>query len=381
MNYRIVKEKFDLSLVPIVEASGKIFPDFEKRICKLKKSITDYGWIPDFGDLSYHGDNSHYALPFMVFKNKKGEFTIPNAQHRLRALRELGSTKIDVYFQTDDYNLNYTEEEINTKVNKIKAELERNGKGMFQSFEFDYNIKLKSRDDSYTIFLSTEWDAPYYINKKVLDIACNGGYFSFAAKINGARKVIGFDRDSYMIEKSHQFKDLLNLDVDLIVKDFWDFDWSQKFDIVFCNQCIYHFANDEYFSWGHSRKKSTEIYNSLDLICNATTNNLIMFTFINFEDPNFNDFSNGYRPGYLTLTKDLFNRGFKEVIIYHIEGSTKQTVVASKQPWKYLKFLSRSKNIKHYDSTFHRDNNKIPQNIHNFKWWDLSKEELKNLWK
>ncbi len=381
MNYRIIKRKLDLSLIPIEGEAAKLLNEYADRIVKVKQSIVDNGWIPDFGELSYHGDTAVYSLPFMVWENKKGEVRVPNAQHRLAALNKLDYKEIDAYVQTNIYDLKYTKEEIESKVNQIKLELKGNGKGMFQSFEFDYNIKLKSRDDSYRIFLSTEWDAPYYINKKVLDIACNGGYFAFQAKRNGAQKVIGFDRDSYMIEKACQFRDLLNFDVDLIIKDFWDFDWSQKFDIVFCNQCIYHFANSEYYSWGHSRYNSEEIYNSLDLICNATINNLVMFTFINFKDPNFNDFSNGYRPGYLTLTKDLFSRGFKEVIIYHIPGSTKQTIVASKQPWEYLKFLSKSKNIKHYDSTIHIDNNKIPHNIHNFKWWDLSKKELKNLWK
>ena len=98
-----------------------------------------------------------------------------------------------------------------------------------------------------------------------------------------------------------------------------------------------------------------------------------MHTFVNFKDPNFNDLSYGYRPGYKTLINDLYSRSFKEVRIYHQEGA-KYTVVASKQPWKYLYLREKSKYLVHNSSTITNDKALL-------EWWGLDEEELKNLWK
>ena len=49
MNYRIIKDKVDITHIPESNVLGKIE--------KIKESIIEHGWEPDFGDLSYHGDN------------------------------------------------------------------------------------------------------------------------------------------------------------------------------------------------------------------------------------------------------------------------------------------------------------------------------------
>lgn len=367
-DFRVIKEKIDLDKIVNVSPGTD-----RTRIDRIKESIKTHGWIPDFGDLSYHGDNCQHSLPFVLYrgnKNNPDELKLPNSACRYMALRELGYKTVDAFVYTHwHYNLKYTKEEIIREAERIRQKLERNKMGRYQTIYLDYKVEIKGRDNSEEIFYSNEWDRFYYTNKRVLDVACNFGYFLFEAKKNGAREVIGFDNNPGHIEMARSFRDLLNLDVNLSVQDFWNFDWSQKFDIVFCNQCIYHFANS---SLNYAPRGSGEVYRALDLICNATTNNLIMFTFVNFKDPDFNDLSNGYRPGYKTLVSDLFARGFKEVRIFHHEGA-KYTVVASKQPWKYL-HLREPKRLVYSDSTL-IDSNKIK------KWHQISKEELKGLWR
>ncbi len=356
--YKVIKKKINLNDI--------YHPDIERcysehGLEELIKSIEDNGWVPNFDHLSYHGDSTHYYHPFVVIENfqNNGLLMIPKSNHRVRILIDFGYKIVEAYVQIYDYKPKYNETHVSDHISAIAKELKSNQIGMFQSFEFDYGIELKSRDDSKQFFYSTEWHWPYYIEKNVLDIACNGGYFALEAKRNGARKVIGFDFDPYMINKANQFKDLLDLDVDFSVKNFWDFNWDQTFDIVFCNQCIYHFGNDN---------KALE---ALDLICNATTNNLVMYTFITNPEKNDVTLSRGYRPSHEVLWNDLKNRGFKEVLIYHHRGG-KQTAVASKQPWKYLYLNNRSNNLVYYNSTLKTS---IPVN-----WFEKSTEELIDLW-
>jgi SAM-dependent methyltransferase len=193
---------------------------------------------------------------------------------------------------------------------------------------------MKCRDDSKGIFHSTCWDHSYYCGKSVLDIACNGGYFAFEAKRNGADKVVAFDAEPWLINKAKTFRDLLELDVELHESNFWNWDWKTKYDIVFCNQCIYHFANDHFAPY--SGTGSSRIPDVLDNICNAVDNHLVMFTFIKTEDPEYANWCDGYKPGSKKIEEDLLARGFKEVRIYQPEGGAKRTVVASKKPWEYI---------------------------------------------
>jgi len=302
---------------------------------KLKDSIQRNGWKANFGDMPYHGDICTFTQPFFLRKSvSDGTLRIPNGKHRYIALRELGIQELDAYIEYHDYKVKHSKEIIEKKVNNIKNELENNKKGMFQSFEFPYNIKLISRDKSFDIFSSTCWYSEYYIEKDILDIASNACYFAFEAKKNYANKVVAFDVDPYMVNLAKIFGDIMDLDVDIRICNFWDFDWQENaYDIVFGNQFIYHVANDKEFYRG--AKPSSMIMKALDLMCASTRNNLVMFTFVNFKDPWYCDYSDGYRPGYLRLEEDLLERGFKEIRIYHTEGG-KRTVVASKEPWKYI---------------------------------------------
>ncbi len=354
--YRMIKKTINVEDIYQPDVVRTYDPE---RLGIIKKSIEDNGWIPNFGHLPYHGDNLRFSYPFFLRENPEtGKFHSPNASHRIKVLQELEYKTVEAYIACYTFKNKHSEEYVSNQVKAITKELQQNQKGMFQSFGFDYDIKLNSRDDSKGIFNSTEWSYPYYVEKNVLDIACNGGYFALEAKRNGANKVIAFDHDSYMIDKANQFKDLLDLDVNFSVQNFWNFDWSQKFDIVFCGQCIYHFGNDN---------KALE---ALDLICNATTNNLVMFTFVDMKNPDLEDFSTGYRAGYRRFWQDLKQRGFREVLLFHHRGG-KSTVVASKQPWKYLYLENKIDHLTYYNSTI---KNKIDT------WHKLSETELIDLW-
>lgn len=336
---------------------------------KLKSSIIDNGWNPNFQELSYHGDNCRFESCFLLYRSND-YYTVPNGKHRYLALRELGIEEFDAYVMDKNPIYSRSKKEIKINIEKVERELDSNGKGMFQSFIFPYGIELKRRDDSHSIFYNTCWDNQYYVEKDVLDIACNGGYFAIEAKKNGARNVVAFDNDRYMVNKARYFSNLFDIDnIDFQVKDFWNFDWRErKYDIVFGGQFIYHVANDKEHYRG--ARSSEFIPKALDLMCNSTKNHLVMFTFIKLDDPEFSDFSNGYKPGYKVLERDLLSRGFKEIRIYHWEGA-KGLVVASKEPWKYIFPPKEDSKYLVYKSP-HIDYEKLS------KWDELDVEELKN---
>ncbi len=364
--YKIIRKKIRLDEIRNYDTFNMHGSD-GYNIESLKESIRDNGWQPNFGDLPYHGDTCSFSECFFLRTNEDGLYSLPNGTHRLVALKELGVKEFDAYILEVNPKSSYTKDYMRDRVSSIERELKSNGKGMFQSFEFPYGIRLNSRDDSEKIFHSTEWDCQYYVGKDVLDIACNSGYFALQAKINGANRVIGFDVDHYMIKLGNKFKDLMELDVELKQCEFWEFDWEQDaYDIVFGNQFIYHVANDSAGYLG--AKPSSYIPKALDLMANSTRNHLVMFTFVDFTDPNFEDFSDGYRPGYKKLERDLMERGFIEVRIYHREGG-KRTVVASKKPWEFVWSPDKDSEYLVYKS---------PNiNYNGLKFWgDINKKEL-----
>ena len=235
----------------------------------LTGSIKKNGWNPAFPSLSYHGDNSTYEQPFAAFKQPNNKYRIPNGKHRYLALKELGINEFDAFVVDFDPEYSKSEKEIQKIVDNEIKELDNNGKGMFQSFSFPYGIKMKRRDASDKIFNSTDWPFLYYTEKSVLDVACNGGAFAILAKRYGAEKVVGFDCDDYVIKKAKLYASLYDIDdIDLQVKDFWDFDWTKmQYDIVIGSQFIYHVANDKEGYRG--ARPSKYIDEALDLMCNA----------------------------------------------------------------------------------------------------------------
>jgi tRNA (mo5U34)-methyltransferase len=77
--------------------------------------------------------------------------------------------------------------------------------------------------------------------KSVLDIGCNAGYFSIAAKRKNAETVLGVDMSPVFLRQAQFARDVLGLDIEYRRMSVYDIpDLNRTFDIVFCLGVIYH---------------------------------------------------------------------------------------------------------------------------------------------
>ena len=87
-------------------------------------------------------------------------------------------------------------------------------------------------------------DLPDLTGWRVLDIGCNAGYMSFAAKRLGAAHVLGIDSNlgagTSFIEQAQFCREALGLDVEFREQSFFDFDSEQPFDLVLFCGVLYH---------------------------------------------------------------------------------------------------------------------------------------------
>lgn len=83
-----------------------------------------------------------------------------------------------------------------------------------------------------------------FSGKTVLDIGCNAGFYSFVAKIRGARSVLGLDHGPHYIDQALLLREILSLDVDFRLSDGHDLDERfGMFDVVINTGVIYHLPN------------------------------------------------------------------------------------------------------------------------------------------
>jgi tRNA (mo5U34)-methyltransferase len=87
-------------------------------------------------------------------------------------------------------------------------------------------------------------DLPDLTGQRVLDIGCNAGYMSFAAKRLGAAYVLGIDSNlgasTSFIEQAEFCREALGLDVEFREQSFFDFTPEQPFDLVLFCGVLYH---------------------------------------------------------------------------------------------------------------------------------------------
>jgi tRNA (mo5U34)-methyltransferase len=75
----------------------------------------------------------------------------------------------------------------------------------------------------------------------VLDIGCNGGFYSFEMKKRGARRVIGIDSDPIYLDQARFAAAVLNLDVEFRHLSVFDLAaLNEKFDLVMFMGVLYH---------------------------------------------------------------------------------------------------------------------------------------------
>jgi SAM-dependent methyltransferase len=88
------------------------------------------------------------------------------------------------------------------------------------------------------------------LGKRVLDIGCNIGQFSFFAKQAGAKYVLGIDiiKNREFIDLANRIKNFLNLDVNFKCIDVSDdLLLEGRFDIILC-MSVYHYMYHQYRS-------------------------------------------------------------------------------------------------------------------------------------
>lgn len=124
----------------------------------------------------------------------------------------------------------------------------------YQNVDLGDGVRTKEVEGAGEIFAGTDiprplWelvarDLPSLEGKSVLDIGCNAGYMSIAAKRLGAASVLGTDNEQgtgpgqSFIEQARFCASVLRLDIDFQVGSF--FDVEQRFDVVIFCGVLYH---------------------------------------------------------------------------------------------------------------------------------------------
>jgi tRNA (mo5U34)-methyltransferase len=83
----------------------------------------------------------------------------------------------------------------------------------------------------------------------VLDIGCNGGFYSFEMKRRGASRVVGVDHDLTYLAQARFARDQLGLDVEFEQWDVYDIDrlvQREEFDYVLFMGVLYHLRHPLY---------------------------------------------------------------------------------------------------------------------------------------
>jgi tRNA (mo5U34)-methyltransferase len=83
----------------------------------------------------------------------------------------------------------------------------------------------------------------------VLDIGCNGGFYSFEMKRRGAARVLGVDHDPVYLGQARFARDQLQLDVEFEQTDVYDIDRfvnNEQFDYVLFMGVLYHLRHPLY---------------------------------------------------------------------------------------------------------------------------------------
>lgn len=125
----------------------------------------------------------------------------------------------------------------------------------YQNIEVADGVWTKDLDGDRDIFASHDipgplWrviakDIPDLTGLRVLDIGCNAGYMSFAAKRLGAASVLGVDSNlgagpTSFVDQATFCRDMLELDVEFRDQSFFDLRPEQPFDVVFFCGVLYH---------------------------------------------------------------------------------------------------------------------------------------------
>jgi len=174
--------------------------------------------------------------------------------------------------------------------------------GGFQKISFaDKETVINGRDDIERDYWYNFCINDYFwLDKSVLDVACNIGAWCFMALERGASEVRGFDVNSSAIHVANKIKSALSLPrISFTQSSFENYQWSKKYDVVFLNQCIYHFKLEE----GEAFHRISDYADFL-----------FMYTFMTHK-PEGNPKLGTYIPNIEKLKKHLIEAGFRNIYI------------------------------------------------------------------
>lgn len=121
------------------------------------------------------------------------------------------------------------------------------------------NIDLKDREFTGYTHSDKSWEnisKPFsFTGKSVLDLGCFHGYFSFKAKEDGAREVLGVDRSEQVLKTTRTIRNLKRTNCAFLNYDL-EYNFPEKsFDVIMCLNLLHHVKNkdtilDNMFKWG-----------------------------------------------------------------------------------------------------------------------------------
>ena len=137
----------------------------------------------------------------------------------------------------------------------------------YQNLELAEGLWTKDLDGDRDIFSGHDipsplWrviakDLPDVSGWRVLDIGCNAGFMSFAAKRLGAGSVLGVDSNlgagTSFIDQATFCRDVLGLDVEFREESFFDLEPEAPFDLVLFCGVLYHLRTTRR-RWTRSRR-------------------------------------------------------------------------------------------------------------------------------
>lgn len=124
----------------------------------------------------------------------------------------------------------------------------------YQNLELGDGLSTKDLSGDRDIFSGQDIPAPLWrliakelpdlTGQRVLDIGCNAGYMSFAAKRLGAASVLGVDSNlgagTSFVEQANFCREVLGLAVEFREQSFFELEPDQPFDLVLFCGVLYH---------------------------------------------------------------------------------------------------------------------------------------------
>jgi SAM-dependent methyltransferase len=86
-----------------------------------------------------------------------------------------------------------------------------------------------------------------FSGRRVLDVGCNAGFYSIAAKLRGAASVLGVDYFDHCVRQATMMRDIVNVDVEFRQGDGEVISALEPFDVVINTGVIYHLQNPMQF--------------------------------------------------------------------------------------------------------------------------------------